>query len=555
MENQLKNNNNEDWLFVTDRSNLITIFSSGVVQLASHEYQHRLDVRDEFYGRVTFFQSKVPVDVADCLKEEGSRTPVILRFQSELIEDLTAVYESKASQVVGTSDYPVSLRFLQSIEFVTAEDQKDSLERLKMLGSAGEKYGTGALFSAINPDVKIVDCIPKEKPADLSGQSYLDDAVGAIAAVLQVNAASESELQTIGGIARDLENIFHDRVPDSAWLPGDLESKDAALKSEFDRWLWPALVKKLLAVNSKDGFGNLTFLDEFINETTDLDDHLRPVAFKWRDFVKKILDNDIDVPKLDEKGWPVQRGALLFLLRRAPDRLLGEEDSGDIDSTVRAVAVAFSGCLAGLMGLDDSLRPEWPVCTSILNSLIDTKRGAQSENLIQFKLDIVKKSESMITLFIGSEPFKQFDAKHSNLNDYIYSVAELSGYELEIDCSRSTHKFTPASASSKKKGKLFYLTRVAQKESAYRPVRIESVCKDLTSKTALRSLTKGALVNLLKTGGATDGRCRYSISESRNAIIVIKDQLSESLDGDDFIEILGAIEVAVDGYSALSKKK
>ena len=550
MENELNRSSDNDWLFITDRSNLITIYSSGVVELAHNEYQHRLDIRDEFNGRIPFFQGAIPDDAINCLKEAGKRIPVVLRFGAELSEQLSEKSESKMGQAFAISNFPVSLTLLKAVEFLSVEEQKDSLERLDMLNGREEKKVAQSVFSDFNPSISIKDFISENQHADVPVTKALDDVVGAIAGVLKVNVTDENELQVIGGIASDLVSIYHESQPDISWLESDKDSEEAALKSKFDNWLWPALVRQLLDMDSKDGFGGIAFLDQFINEKTDLPDELRPVAYTWRDVVKQVLDNEKDIPSLKTKGRPVQRGALLFLLRRTPDRLI-EEGGEEIDCTVRAVAVAFAGSLSGFLGLDDKLRPEWSICMSIVDSLIENKRGVWNTSLVRFKLELIKRSDSRLSLQIGTHTLKSFERVPTDLNDYIYTVAEKAGYELEIDCTLWKRKFI---SKSRTKGKSFFLSRVKQKNSRFRPIRIEVICKDISAKTALKTLGIISLAKLLSTGGTTDGRCRYSISDSKNSIVAIKDQLPETMGIEEFFRHLYAIEVAVDDYSDIVRK-
>lgn len=552
--------NENDWFFVTDRANLLTMFSSGVIQLAENEFRHRADIRDKWNGLVVFFKGNIPQDFEECLTEEGRVIPVVLRFKSD-IEKILQVTEIKPGLVVGISEFPVSLELLESAEFTSDDHRIDSLQRLFPEGSIGEKYCSESLFDQFNTDVKLVDCMPVDEILPYDKSSFaIDDIAGGVSALLQLNLKNEKEVFVIGGIATDLDSICRNTQLDSTWLIDEVGSKDEELKSAFDKWLWQALVKKLIDLDTSGGFGSVAFLNELINDDSGIPAELQSTANTWRDVVQKVLESEKPLPDLSVKGWPIQRGALLFLLRKTPENLLYQQDSDNIDFTTKAVAVAFSGCLSGLMGLNEDLRPKWPVCLSVVKSLIESIRGGQSSNLVRYKFELTKEAkktseaEAIVTLMVGGESIRKYDLKTSNVNKRIYDLAVQSSYEIEIDCSKAKHSFLKGGENSNRKGKHFYVTRINQSGTKFRPIRIEAVCKDLSSKSALGAINKSMLVNLMRAGGTPNGSCRYSISDGRNAIVVVKDQLSDSIGPQELEAQFEAIEIALQDYRNIVSK-
>ncbi len=545
----MNENNLDSWLFVTDRKNLASILSSCVVQTAANEFRHRWDLRDHFDGRLVFFRTLIPTDAFRLLKERGVSIPVVLRFNSKISEQLTIAPSLCDEFSIGFTGSPVTVEHLNSVEFLSDDNRSDSVERLDVLWGGWKDSVAHDPFVPFGSQITIEDVSKTNLPVLVANASTLDDVLGAICLTLKAEVSTADEINVIAGICRDLVDIYNEREPDCAWL-----GNSSSVQAEFDQWLWISLSDNLISVDSETGTGSVKLLEDLIDNNAELPAHLKIVAEKWKRFVQEILDGERDLPILDDTGSPIQRAALLFLLRRSPERLT-TGDEPEIGWVVRTLAQAFSGCFCGFMGLEEQFKPSLHICLTVLQELLSNRNEASLDNSIQVTYEpMPSRMTTNVSLNISGVSVLSIDERSNAIMREIHDLAIVHEFDFTYDTERQEAVLVDPRGSKPISNFPIFVSSSHLDFCDDAIIRFEVCCKSFKNKTAIGKIPRTVLMRLLSKGAEKDVQCRYAISEERLSIVAIVDVSSASLTKVEFVKNVKAVLDAASSYAIVSKK-
>lgn len=322
------------------------------------------------------------------------------------------------------------------------------------------------------------------------------------------------------------------------------------------------VLRSVVELMADDRYGSGWSGKEFINtlvESVDLDNQNEldaQLLHRWSSVSQEVLSNRRDMVALDDsKSW-VLRAILLLMLRREPSAVI-EAIHSSLAPGERVVAAAgvLSGIHSGFERLSNSIKcdgelyrlvSQW--VTRVINREMgckipkavfkDGKAELQLSDTNVMAIRAVLKIDGVILLERHIEADRAIrKAKH---------VAEELGWRLRFDHERQRLDYLFELPSGRKQR--VFVERGTPTARGAEVVRFWSPCLDLSSVERRKFLTSREKDLLLERNAEYSLHCRFGIDRAEKAVVVVADQLAETMDRKEFEEHMTNVAYAADEY-------
>jgi hypothetical protein len=313
-----------------------------------------------------------------------------------------------------------------------------------------------------------------------------------------------------------------------------------------------ALIKAAEAGGVQSGIVPGDFIEELATRASGKVDD--PNFAKWVQ-VSKELFAGMREPEglLSDEGSIYKRGAMLFALRKNLDGIVGPKSAAVSGEQVRAIATMIWGCYAGFESLDKDLKTEnvSRACQELVMELL--AKAVESKTRRKARVEVKLDSRERDFLFDDV----QITVNDRLLGEWLVgpgialkraaSIAEGAGEKMRYD-RRSKRLECDLSIGEGQAQEVWVVDGGAGWND--RPtLRFMSRCEDLSTAAARKKLTKTKLYDLLKRNSGTGQKCRFAIDESRMALVVVVDQLLDTLDIAEFKAHLAEVARVAGSYN------
>lgn len=531
----------ENLYFVTNRKNLLTILSVGLITTTENVYRYEPDSREETSGNIHLLKNAV-------LESSINDESVIIELEAG-IQSFLSQFEvlSETADSIVTS-LPIPLYFAKKYLFTNNNMKDDFVLRLfddipidlSLLG-----VSDGLVKKSTPFDIPEIGQKPSLKSILLS-----DKKLGAMLAVYNLVHP------TLDAI-KEMQYLFNLSISEKeisiAEFSSNATSKRAGkgkIKIEVDDWMMRTTLSLLAKSGPEKGFDALEFIEE-INRKSEFESNELSLEVKnWCNYVFKIVDGEIDVHQLSDKGSIVQRGLLLFLLRPRMERLEKSESSvlrpGPKVLTLGAyLAGYYTG--AQRMGKEYKNNYAWYMeCVKVsLESLLLSIYTSGPCNELKVAYTKVAISHMVANLTITDFEVIKLNLEPDPVLARVLYQGRSLDYHLDYNFEHDELSYTFQFEGGRKQQ--IFIIRIKSNLMGDDVVRFLSPCRSLTGSGKSR-LLKNDLISLLERNDEYDMHCRFAISNERKAIVVQVDQIVKNMDDSEFKSHIEYVARVADNY-------
>ena len=544
-------------LLATNRANVLSMMSSGIIAPASAYQKHYPDATSLGGSRLLAFRGSVPLPLLRQASDGDAFFDVLLEMDEKLVNLVRALALSaegspeqrpggdagEASQLL--LEGPIPWAAVTRVHVRTNEHREDFLARE---------------FEDVPPDLVDVSVSPDfwaerrvEAPASSSveppstaGVDYrgLDRWAGALAVFRAVMPpgigwdAVVAEACSASGKPRGIPKRLP-VLPPSSDAPRHflVSGRPEAAGSVPEGRVWTVALEHALRSDPGTGFVAPEIVAAILADPRlAAHEDARLDLGKWGKVCQEVLAGQRGAPPLDDGGMELLRAVLLFLLRPEPDRLVDTPSSSlRPGPNVLAAAAILSGAAQGYARLPRRFKASREAHCGL--SLVVAARawadagGGPWPLAAEFRMtdvDVEPPGTRQVTVAVGDCTVAGRRIGPSDDMSKLYYQAKAAGYSLRFE--PIDDRFTvPVELGE---GRL----RVVLVESGGRRtrlgkavVRFMSTCR-LGGGRFARALSKPELLRLLERNSDPDMHCRFAVDRKDGTLQVVVHQLVETLD-------------------------
>tara|TARA_R110000851_G_scaffold333511_1_gene514227 strand:+ start:10747 stop:12378 length:1632 start_codon:yes stop_codon:yes gene_type:complete len=524
----------DNFYFVTNKRNLLTILAAGCLVPASASYRYVDDSRMLADGRILLWAADVP-------RELVTSDSVIVEIDPEFIEFSTK-YTRRKSPKYGRyllPSVPVPLALMRRFLFQDTIAKDDFLLRLfDDVPIDPERMGT---FSVADLSAETVGSIkvPKESFVDIGG---LDKRCGAVLAALHLAHPSVEVLNVISDLYGN-NSLGIEKVGAPGKIAGHEAGSDGKLA---DKWMFDTVLSILSQTSPDHGFDQKAFLRQLVTASETATENISNSVHKWAAYVARIIDGEVDGQPLEDSGSVIQRGILFFLLRPSISRLAASRDALlQPGHKVYAVGAFLSGFYTGATRLPGEYKLSFAKYSLVMSVLLQdwlTVPSVTKKMKLEVRRSEPGRYEALVS--IAETVISELPISLTPVHSKIIQIARSVGFDLAYDFSADELSCEYVFEDGKKQ--TVYITCIKPKNNDEHVIRFTSPCWSLAKK--VRFLKEDA-VDLLKRNDAGDMlHCRFAISEQRNSVVVHADHIVDEMNEKVFRRHVNAVAHAAHNY-------
>lgn len=371
--------------FVTNRSNLVEILSSGLLTGRSGFQKYYPDYLQYAPDRVPLFAGPLDESIVEAIDEQGPEDsfPVILEVDPSLLSqgkidalsnggEEISVEPGNPSGSVWAAPAVIPRQAIRSVMFMTEEAHQDFVSRpyenartdAPPFRSGDEVCGPGQVTYE-----EVAEWLNNLPELDALGDGSIRREDRVSGGVLTAIVAAEEEghysqplLDLMRGEFFEVEREGPSALP--VWFRQPLRPEDrrhiSNLPKDHDSCLFRAVVDELLDVDLSERWNNEEVLNAIKNRfaETEVDEEGRDYILKQFDYLSDVIRARRRFDGFNEGGSDVIKSLLLVLVRPEPSRLLSwsREDTG-ANTPIMVTAGLFSGIILGRKRMPADLRP------------------------------------------------------------------------------------------------------------------------------------------------------------------------------------------------------
>ncbi|MBZ0135005.1 MAG: YbjN domain-containing protein [Planctomycetes bacterium] len=278
----------------------------------------------------------------------------------------------------------------------------------------------------------------------------------------------------------------------------------------------------------------------------------------WARIVGDVLSNKREVAALSDEGSIVRRAIMLMLLRPEPkDILAAGRSSLRAGHQVSALAALLSGTWAGLERLPNNIKAsggEFSLLAQAKAALINRWLALDDTAnlpLTEFLNPLLESSDAgpmgqKLVLKVGGQVLLRRDIEADVVLRSVRDAAELLGQKLAYD--RDKDRLSLRFDFEGGRTQTIFIEKGMPDRRGHKTIRIWSPCMDLSTATQRKKLTKKMYEHLMRLNSAPNLNCRFAESMRDQAVIVLVDQLAETLDQKELKAHMENVAMAADMF-------
>ena len=155
------------------------------------------------------------------------------------------------------------------------------------------------------------------------------------------------------------------------------------------------------------------------------------------------------------------------------------------------------------------------------------------------------------TMKFGGLETARWEMEPNSTMASIYYMAKESGFTMKYDFETEELQCTVLLDDDRKQKVSIVQGAMS---GGQKTVRFVSPCMSLSTKTAMKKLTKARLLDLLRRNERDDLHCRFALSDSRKAVVVLVDQIVETMDRTELEMHINEVARIADEYEHAHEK-
>jgi hypothetical protein len=556
-ELQFMNNDNESYFFPTNRRNLLSILSCGVLGPKETYAKYRSDLLDLTGGYLPLFKGGISTDVVSMVTNNVEMNyPVLVEIKKDCIPNEYLKGQDRENGWFELCSYILCFEDTGTIHFMTDVQKEDFLAK-SFDNVPMENYEYTVSPELFSIDRKFEEKWVAELPPryddleKLKRKGSIADKVTASVALLAKNMQRSDDAILLRAL------IEFSTIPDEVVISPEYDAlvelmnatifddrrEEEMVKNE-NVILMQLLLEHLIHTDPSEGWNAIDVLDRIYQQYVQEVPTAHEGIDKWYIFCKKILKNEMDIdPKVfSDESDIVKRAIFLFLLRPEYDDIIRSESSNlRPGHVVRILAMFLSGFWVGYERLSNEFKVPstyHSIFSNLRAHVINKEMGnTVSPITIDSDLDItcdVSDKEYLCKVKVrGKILAEEHIDVPRNVNDILQKMKDNAYTQTRYDVFDNRISYT------------FEYDDNARKQPIYIDVerytiRISSPCVEFTKYRTYEKkfTTKKVLESMMKENSRMQGKAYFVYEEGVNISLERRVAISNIMN----VDIIGVIE-------------
>lgn len=564
------------WLFATNRANVLSILSSGLIRPRAAYDKYYDDLLALCPGHIPLFHRSFPRSLVPLLSgSEAGLFPVLVEIDPQRLPaagkgarvktDLTLDQEVAGHDenvLCELACAPIPAAAITRLCFASQENLDDF--RARDFDNVPASFPLALVAPAIaegGPDPDQFRAVLQGiTPAAGSADDFrrLDAAMGAMAMLSLLLPAQKAWLDglaaaatfpnsgkaTDGGGPRWLTSLIR-------WIMSREPTASASLST--DDQLMAAAVKVLRAMSPREGWVEAKVASDIAAEAiTGVEPNEKAEIESWRDVVVAVAKADKQAGALDDTGSVVRRGLMLLVLRCQPDRIVRAGETLLKPGTqVTAVAGMLSGLFHGYSRLSKELKAEG--CPADLLSRLavtwwSSVDGQARKIAVATSVRLEDSTTAKVAVTVDRATFVERVIRPSDAMMRLFYHAKGVGYAFEFDPAMNAFVHQAGGEGGVKRRIVVEAGRPTPRGQA--TIRVRTTCHDRNGKPVRLTKREEALA-LLERNHDPVTQCRFAVEPVSGNVEVLVHQLLETLDSPELQSHIEAVMNTAGEFEAM----
>ncbi len=284
------------------------------------------------------------------------------------------------------------------------------------------------------------------------------------------------------------------------------------------------------------------------------DEHIQ--LERWQSTCIDILDNRRSITPLTDSKMKVGRALLLLLLRPDPEDLIDSAHSSlEPGTEVLSLAAILAGARSGFEALSNSLK-SLPVRYNLYSNL---KADLINSN---WKTSLLKKHNDgpeiklalqewgvmgqNFQLFVNDEKLVEKKDEGSLELRTVLNKSEAAGIQLKYE--REQHRLSYRYEFKNDRSQTVYVSIGVENENNDKTIRFWSPCLDVSNASGKKLFNAAMKQKLLEKNCEMHIYCRFAFCKQEKAILVIHDQILDTMDQSELCSGLKHVAITADEF-------
>ena len=527
--------------FVTTQRNLMSFLAAGSVLPAGSQFRYKTDTREAFGGAIPFWKGAVPDsdEYCDLMRDERA---VVIECGVDDVAKYGGRHRVLVTERIIVVNAPIPLWCASAIYMNSTAAIDDFLVRLP-----DDVVADRAIFGEI-PAIPAFTghSVPVTAPPDdIEPQlAFIDAFAGGVRALQEFSGAGISDH---GYILDLLATCLTSGDYESATPEENITVNQRTNLSEADSYVLKHLFPALARTKPEDGFDPSQLLAELEATVSGGSVALSEEVGEWISYVRRVLEAEVTLPELADRGDVFKRALLLFFVRPDLDRLAAATNSSiSPGPAVLSVAAFLAGYAVGITRMGQSYKGDYRSFNRFMKSLLDSLWCKS-----KYTLDSITEADASagvsLRYVINNESILRLSVEPDAILARVVNQARSLGYELAYDHENQELHYTLHFENGRTQ--TVYIEKVKPLPGGMDVIRFVSPCLDL-SGARQKTLTKAKAVDLLARNNDEVTYCSFAYSDRRKAIVVQATQIVRTMDDDEFEMLLKFVGAVADEYES-----
>ena len=553
------------WFVPLHRDELISMLASGIIVPGNGEESREATLQHIFDNSILLARGGLPSSVLDTPGLVGSRGyTVLVEIDTNGFPDVRADGLSldgigcESSLVEEAAEaYLLSVPAVLSVNDIRAIHFRSESDKLNFVARGFDNVPSDIVPMQVSENLFILDITWIDA-------SVLEDFARSSSVKFPVELYSQSDyfcgcLALMGLSLPSKENWFHLAKNILTSTECNIVSQMVGLglvHDELEQILLGSAYDLMSRMDPTEGWQPKKVLSDLYDVVTEhgLTDNDTKRLDKWKITCELILDNKRSVTPLSDEKMKVGRALLLLLLRPDPEDVLNSKGSLLAPGPeVFLLAAILSGARYGFEELPVSIKTDKfgyayyaDLRTNIINSGWNDSLFQENIRTPEVELEI---SDWGIVgqeyrLMVGGHEIVVAQDEGSLELRHVLVQAESAGIDLVFD--RSTNRLKFDKKLPDERSQTVFVDAGDLNSEGEPTIRFWSPCLDLSTSKGRRLLTKKMSLELLQHNCESNLHCRFGICGKEEAIVVISDQIVQTMDRKELVSGLEHVAITAD---------
>lgn len=528
-----------DLYFVTTQRNLMSFLGAGAIVPAGSQFRYKTDTREAFGGAIPFWKGAVP-DVGEYSDLRNDQRAVVIGCGVDDVAKYGGRHRVLVTDRIIVVNAPIPLWCVSSIYMHSSAVIDDFLIRLP-----DDVVADRAVFGGM-PDIPTFagySDLEFTPPEDIEPKlAFIDALAGGVKALQKF---ADMGISDHGYIFDLLAVCLNSGQSEFAALEENVIIEHKLNLSDSDQHILKHVFPELSKFKPEDGFDSLELLDSLKATVSEEQGTLFEEVVEWISIVEKVLEAEIEVRDLTDKGGIFKRAVLLFLIRPDLDRLTASVNSSiSPGPAVLSVAAFLAGYGCGISRMGQAYKGDYRDFNGFMRSFLDSL-WCKSNYTLNSITEPASNFGVSLKYVINNESILRLNIEPDTILARVVNQARSLGYELAYDHENEELYHTLDFENGRTQ--TVFIEKQKPLSDGMDVIRFVSPCLDLAGSKA-KLLTKAKAVDLLARNSDEITYCSFAYSERREAIVVQATQIVRTMDDDEFEMLLKFVGAVADEY-------